>query len=411
MRARCLLVFTENYARGGGNRYCVDLVNALAGAFDRVVLAANAGGIFPEDRARLAANVEVRAVPFLTRSRARHALRRLPRPVRAPALALLSLADPLLFRFNAALFGRLVGRTRADAVLSCNGGYPAARAALAMIVAAEGRGVPAVLSVVSVPTPRRAFVARYDERVDRAVWRAARRVIVNAHAIAEALTAQHEMPPALARVVYNGLPDAPVPAADDSTPVIGFVSRLDRAKGVLVLVEAFRLLAPRWPSLRLRLVGRGDASDAVAARVTEFGLADRVEATGYVAGDIDPLLASFRVYVFPSFHEGLPYSILEAMRAACPIVSTAVGGIPEVLEHGREALLVAPGDAEGLAGAIEQLLTDPTGARQLARAARARFERDHRLDRMASEVLRVFAESGALPAKAALSPPAILLEP
>ena len=411
MRDRCLLVFTENYARGGGNRYCVDLANALAGAFDRVVLAANAGGIFPEDCARLAPNVEVCAVPFLTRARMRHALRGLPRVVRAPALALLSVADPLLFRLNVALLSRLVGRTHAAAVLSCNGGYPAARAALAMVVAAEGRGVPAVLSVVSVPTPRRTLVAPYDRWVDRVVWRAARRVIVNAHAIAEALTAQHEMPPALARVVYNGLPDAPAPAASEGAPVIGFVSRLDRAKGVLVLVEAFRLLAPRWPTLRLRLVGRGDASDAVAARVTELGLADRVEATGYVAGDIDPLLASFRVYVFPSFHEGLPYSILEAMRAACPIVSTAVGGIPEVLEHGREALLVAPGDAEGLAGAIERLLTDPTGARALARAARARFERDHRLDRMASDVLRVFAESGALPAMAAFSPPAILLEP
>jgi len=145
MRVRRLLVFTENYARGGGNRYCVDLVNGLVDAFDEIVLAANDGGIFPEDRGRLDGRVEVVPARFITRSRARHALRRLPKLVRAPALALLSVADPLLVCVNIILLSRLIRRTRADVVLSCNGGYPAARAALAMVIAAHRCGLPALL--------------------------------------------------------------------------------------------------------------------------------------------------------------------------------------------------------------------------------------------------------------------------
>lgn len=400
MPARRLLVFTENYLRGGGNRYCVDLVNALADSFDEIVLLSNPGGIFPEDHARLDPRVAVAPVWFLTRARARHALQRLPRVVRAPALAALSAADPLLMRLNAALFSRRIRRWRPDLVVSCNGGYPAARAALAMVLAASRAGVPVALSVVSVPTPRRRLLARYDRGVDLAVWRAARVVIVNARAIADGLTAQHEMPPGLARVVYNGLPDGALPAPSAAGPAIGFVARLDRAKGVLVLLEAFRLLAPRWPLLRLRLVGRGDASSAVAARVRELGLGDRVDAEGYVAGDVDALLATFRVYVFPSFHEGLPYSILEAMRAGCPIVATAVGGIPEVLENERDALLVVPGDAAALAAAIDRLLADDAASRQLGRAARARFERDHRLEQVAATVRETFSRSTLLPGPA-----------
>ncbi|MGZ7080095.1 MAG: hypothetical protein ACXVJT_11830, partial [Thermoanaerobaculia bacterium] len=112
-----LLVFTENYARGGGNRYCVDLVNALASSYDEVVLASNPGGMFPEDSARLARNVIVTSAPFLTRSKARHTMRGLPRIARAPWLLLLSLAEPLLFRANVRSFTRFIRQVAPDSAL------------------------------------------------------------------------------------------------------------------------------------------------------------------------------------------------------------------------------------------------------------------------------------------------------
>jgi glycosyltransferase involved in cell wall biosynthesis len=396
MGRRRLLVFTENYARGGGNRYCVDLVNALAASYDEVVLASNQGGIFPEDSARLAPNVVVTAVPFLTRSKARHSMRGLPRIARAPWLLLLSLAEPLLFRANLRLLTRFIQRVAPDSALVCNGGYPAARATLAMVVAAHRCQVPAALSVVSMPTPRRKSIRSYDRSIDARVWRSVRLVIVNARAIAEALIAQHDMPPTLSRTIYNGLPDAPYRKERELTWSIGLVARLDRAKGVMVLLDAFTELAQKWPKLRLRLVGQGDASAAVVERARELGIGDRVEASGYSDADIHTTLESFRVYAFPSFHEGLPYSILEAMRAGCTIVSTSVGGIPEVLRDGLEGVLVPPRDAGALAKAIGWLLSDEATSSRLGHAARVRFEQNHLLETFGAEAVRAFKDFGLL---------------
>jgi glycosyltransferase involved in cell wall biosynthesis len=396
MGRRRLLVFTENYARGGGNRYCIDLVNALAPSFDEVVLASNEGGIFPDDSARLARNVVVTPVAFLTRSKARHSMRGVPRVARAPWLLLLSLAEPMLFRANVQSFTRFIRQVAPDSVLACNGGYPAARATLAMVVAAHRCQVPAALSVVSMPTPRRKNLTRYDRSIDDRVWRSLRVVIVNARGIGEALSAQHDMPPGLARTIYNGLPDAPYRKEREAAWNIGFVARLDRAKGVMVLLDAFKQLADKWPRLRLRLVGQGDASAAVAERARELGIADRVEASGYSDANIHATLESFRVYAFPSFHEGLPYSILEAMRAGCTIVSTAVGGIPEVMRDGMEGLLVPPRDSAALANAIDRLLSDEAASSRLGRAARARFEQNYSLEKFGAEAVRGFTDFGFL---------------
>lgn len=396
MARRRLLVFTENYARGGGNRYCVDLVNALATSYDEVVLASNEGGIFPEDSSRLAPNVVLTSIPFLTRSKARHSMRHLPRVVRAPWLLLLSLTEPLLFRANVRLLTRFIRDTAPDIVLGCNGGYPAARATLAMVVAAHRCGVPAAMSVVSMPTPRRKSIVSYDRSIDAKVWRSVRLVIVNAQAIADALLAEHDMPRPLARTVYNGLPDTPYRRERESTWSIGFVARLDRAKGVMVLLDAFAQLAPKWPKLRLRLVGQGDASAALVERARELGISDRVEASGYSDGDINAILASFRVYAFPSFHEGLPYSILEAMRAGCTIVSSSVGGIPEILRDGLEGVLVPARDARALAKAVDRVLSDEEASSRFGRAARARFEQNYLLDNFAVESVRAFVDFGLM---------------
>jgi hypothetical protein len=396
MTQRRLLVFTENYARGGGNRYCVDLINGLADCFDEIVLASNEGGIFPEDVARLPANVTLKPAPFLTRSRARHALGHLSKPVRAPWLLSLSLAEPLLFARNVKTLGDMVAEVEPDIVLGCNGGYPAARATLAMMVAAKRRGVPAVMSVVSTPTPRRATVGALDKAIDAQVWRSVRLVIVNARAISTFLSDKREMPASLAYTIYNGLPDAPNRGLRGRSEEIGFVARLDHAKGVMVLLEAFAAIAPRWPQLRLHLVGQGDASAAIPARARELGIAERVRISGYIEGSVDELLESFRIYAFPSFHEGLPYSVLEAMRAGCTIVSTNVGGIPEILRDDVEGLLVPPRDADALARALNTLMSDTRLSERLGSSARARFQQNYLLQNFYAATRSAFADAGLL---------------
>ncbi len=376
-----LLVFTENYARGGSNRYIADMVNGIKDGYDTIVIASNPQGFYAEDISRLQKPVTVQSLGILTRARLNYVLRSLPFLVRAVPIVLAKPLEPFLFLYNVFLGFSLIRRTRPAMVLSCSGGYPAGHGALAMVVAARLAKVPSALSIVSMP--RKRLCPLYDHVLDALVWHSADLVIVNARAIAEALHRMRGLPLSKARIVYNGLEQkkaAGKPGGNEL--VIGCVARMDRAKGVLHLFKAFADLAPRYPSLRLMLVGEGPALAELAQRTRQLGLQDRVRLTGYFEGDPDELLASFDLYVFPSLHEGFPYSILEAMRAGCPIIATAVGGIPEAILDGKDGLLVRPGDSEALKTAIERLIKDPGTRLSLGVNARQRFQREFSLASM-----------------------------
>ena len=128
----------------------------------------------------------------------------------------------------------------------------------------------------------------------------------------------------------------------------------------------------------MRLTGSGDVREAVEAYAAGLGLADSVELTGELA----PLvvlerLRSADVFCLPSFAEGLPVSIMEAMAIGVPVVTTFISGIPELAVHDRTALVTPAGNAEALADALSTLLTDASLGLRLAVAARAAVEADH----------------------------------
>jgi glycosyltransferase involved in cell wall biosynthesis len=107
-----------------------------------------------------------------------------------------------------------------------------------------------------------------------------------------------------------------------------------------------------------------------------------VQLLGAYQGDVDALLASFDAYVFPSYWEGFPYSILEALRAGCAIVATRVGGIPEAISNGHDGILIEPRSATAIVDAIEYLLANPDARQTLSANARERYERDFSLHGM-----------------------------
>lgn len=384
MRGR-LLLFTENYFRGGGNRYLVDLANCAGARFSDVVVASNPGGLHPDELARLEVPHDLVEARFLTSALVTSRGGALARERAAAVRAL----DPAVMRDNVRRLRTLVRSVRPDAVISCNGGYPAARATLAAVQAASAEGVPCALSVVGTPVARRQRLRDYEASVDRRVWGACSAVAVNARSIERALTDLRGMPGGLVTVVRNGLPDA-VPRADPAAepPVVGCVSRIEAGKGVHVLVDAFEraVRADRHPGARLRIYGSGPGFAELEERAAGTGVGARIELIGHLEGDIADALSSVSVFAFPSLHEGFPYAILEAMRAGCAIVATAVGGVPEAIEDGVSGLLVPPGDAVALAGALDRLLSDPPLRGELGAAARARFESEFTLDRMCEQV-------------------------
>jgi len=178
-------------------------------------------------------------------------------------------------------------------------------------------------------------------------------------------------------------------------PLIVSVGNLLPAKGHVHLVEAARLLAPRFPGLRVAIVGRAeDAASAVRTAIAEGDIARHVALVGQ-RRDVAALLAAADLFVLPSLWEGLPLALLEAMAAGTPVVATAVGGVPRVVVDGVAGRLVAPGDAAGLAAAMGEALTDPEGARRMALAGQARVRADYGAHAWADRLQSIYSELAA----------------
>jgi glycosyltransferase involved in cell wall biosynthesis len=165
-------------------------------------------------------------------------------------------------------------------------------------------------------------------------------------------------------------------------PVITTVGHAVPVKGWDVLIQAFSQLAPSYPAARLLLVGSTDAPHERATATELGGLARRLRVADRVIfanrrTDIPDILADSDVFVLPSRSEGLPGALLEAMAAGVPCIGTRVGGTPEVIQDGRNGLLVDREDCAGLAHALRRLLEAPALRDELGRSARrdvARFD-------------------------------------
>jgi len=174
--------------------------------------------------------------------------------------------------------------------------------------------------------------------------------------------------------IYNGLDLALFSRADFSSvpPLIVAVGRLIAKKGFADLVRACRLLMDRGKSFRCAIIGEGALEEELHEQIAQLDLQDCVELPGTKPQhEIRECLAKANAFVLPSVidpdggMDNLPTVIMEAMAAGLPVVSTAIGGIPEMVIQNETGFLVPPGDAVALAGAIEHLFDDIGLARRL----------------------------------------------
>lgn len=149
------------------------------------------------------------------------------------------------------------------------------------------------------------------------------------------------------------LPDAPATVMRTRTKLnVLFLGRLREKKGVFDLIKAMPAILARFPDATFTLAGDGDLA-AVAKQADLIGVRNSLILPGWVDGVVkDALLAEASVLVLPSYFEGLPICVLEAMAMGVPVVATSVGGIPEALEYGDCGTLVCPGDVSGIATAV-----------------------------------------------------------
>jgi glycosyltransferase involved in cell wall biosynthesis len=158
------------------------------------------------------------------------------------------------------------------------------------------------------------------------------------------------------------------------------VARLSPEKGHLVLLEAVKLLADRGKRVEVDLIGPGEFSDGIEAAARAFGISDQVHLLGARSpAEINRQLRSSDVFCLPTFAEGLPVALMEAMAVGVPVVTTYISGIPELVIDGWTGMVVPAGRADMLASAIERLCDDTELTAKIIVAARAKVEEQHEL--------------------------------
>lgn len=195
-------------------------------------------------------------------------------------------------------------------------------------------------------------------------------------------------------IIHCGVePERYAPGARSERPTLLFVGRLAAVKGVPVLFDALTEVVQSHPKVLLRLIGDGPERPALEARAKEMGLQDHIEFCGYKSqAEVAEALANTDVFVLPSFAEGVPVVLMEAMASQVPVVTSMVAGVPELVEDGVSGLLLPPGAAPPLANALNRLLSDADLRADMGRAGQAKVARDFVSAKEAEKLMKVFQQ-------------------
>ncbi len=186
-----------------------------------------------------------------------------------------------------------------------------------------------------------------------------------------------------------------VPERDPEPARFVCVGRLCEQKAQLLLLEAMRRLVQDGIAVELVLAGDGELRADIDAAIDALGLRRHVRITGWIGGDrVRDEILSARALVLPSFAEGLPVVLMEAMALGRPVITTWIAGIPELVTDGTTGWLVAAGDVDGLVVAMKACLAAPAHALDaMGRAARSIANERHDVDREAAKLAALFARS------------------
>lgn len=195
--------------------------------------------------------------------------------------------------------------------------------------------------------------------------------------------------------IYDGVPvdefanTDPSPLTKRDEQIILFAGRLSKGKGLLDLLSAFVSINERTDS-RLLIAGKGELQSQLETRISELNLDSAVDLLGY-RDDIPQIMKGADVFALPSYREGTPLVISEALAAGTPVVASAISGIPEQIVHGESGYLVEPGDVEELEFYLEKLLSNPGLREEMAGNARDYIQK-FSVERTKQEKVQLYRE-------------------
>ncbi|MFC1804920.1 glycosyltransferase [Candidatus Omnitrophota bacterium] len=262
-------------------------------------------------------------------------------------------------------------------------------------LAAKLAKTPVIISTIHISLyryPTANWIKWFYLLLDNLSLRLCNKIICVSHALAQELITKASLNPKKITVIQNGIDldrFSSVQVADnlrkelelDSQPVIGAICRLAEHKGHQYLLRAVKELSVSFPHLVCLIVGEGPMRSRLEGLASQLGISGNCRFLGN-RKDVPQLLALLEVLVLPSFSEGFPLILLEAMAMRKAIVATRIGGVTELIEDEKNGLLVAPGDASAIARAVKGLLEAPQRREAIGGAGRNLVERDYKVEQM-----------------------------
>ncbi|MFB6347326.1 MAG: glycosyltransferase family 4 protein, partial [bacterium] len=184
----------------------------------------------------------------------------------------------------------------------------------------------------------------------------------------------------------SDLPGLPV---ETEGPVILNVGRLVREKGQATLIEAVHQLRSNYPGVMALLVGDGPNRDHLLNKIDRLDLEEHVKLVGSVS-NVEPYYHRADLFCFPSQYESQGMAVMEAMAAGLPVISTIEGGLAELIEPGKNALVVRPGEPDEITSAVSDLLDNDQKRRRLAEAAQETIRGSYTLDALTNRTISLY---------------------
>lgn len=348
-----VIFFVENYSGGGVDRYLSNMIDVLKQAHGITIVSnktfrppVNSAGTYFSS-----IKLNIKTTEFLL-GRYNGLLNKL--------LSYIVYNTPFWFYLlnrhfknqNCITFENSIDFSKYDIAIAINGGFPGSVASYDFLRLAKSFNCKTTLVVLSMPDLKSRyfdFLSGINSFIDG--------IIVNSDTIESKLKeiSQIKNLPiySLKQYVSRGQYDLKIDNSNSQRFVIGYFGRISKSKGVLVLIEAFKKLQKAYPNLELYLYGNN-----------QLDCIDKIRYTTYFNSQIKfmgnysslSFINDFDVFVLPSFWEGFPYTILEAMSFGKPVIASNVGGIPEIIENDFSGILIKPADVDDLISKLELLI-------------------------------------------------------
>tara|TARA_Y100000590_G_scaffold55884_4_gene58554 strand:+ start:9789 stop:10970 length:1182 start_codon:yes stop_codon:yes gene_type:complete len=354
-----IIFFNENWVYGGSNKYIEDLITIAFNEGHEIEYLINYEGFYKIPSG--VKNIKISKINTLNIVNKVNILFQNHKYL-SSLFKILILIKPIFFLINVLRFIKIIKHKNADLIISCNGGYPGSESCSAIIIASKILKKPNILSIASMPQRRKLIIYPYELLIDKLVERSADIIITYAYAQIKSLKEDRNISASKSKVINNALKKSKTSIdrsykKERNFTKLGVISRIDKDKSISTLIYVVKNLKKEGYNVKLEIIGDGPELNSIKSLSNNLGLNDKdVSFKGYIEGELDKFLLDFDIYVFPSLLEGLPFSILEAMKFSLPIITTSAGGITEAIEHNKNGIIVDMNSPESFVREIKNLI-------------------------------------------------------